>query len=171
MACRCLPQLAWGRLLGMFCSPRSVENRIGRDRFIQLFDRDLDGSADEEPGLIDAMADADRLIRATLRHKGYTDEQLDMLANDEMMRREAAWVVAYYGVLGKPELIGSEDSAYKKLAEAAMTRMETVANGLLRPVREQAAGKPLTVVGRIARPEPQFHMAPTADRPFGRGGF
>lgn len=155
----------------MFQSPDEVEKRIGRERFLQIFDHGMKNAPDEEI-LSTAITDANRLIQAKLRKKGYSDEQIEILAQDDLLRRQAAFIVAEYGSLCKPELISSDGSTfYTALSDKALKVIQDIADSILRPQKETVAGPPVSMQGMSMPLEPEFHMAPGPDRPSGRGGF
>ena len=155
----------------MFIEANDVESRIGRDRLMQIFDRDLDNVADEKP-LNDAVTDANAEIYARLNRKGYSEEQLEELARDETFRRAAANIVAEFGAYGKLELIGDNgQTIYTPLADKSRKMIDDIAAAKFRPRSEKTAGTPSTVEAKFTQPRPDFYVAPSEDRPRGRGMF
>lgn len=155
----------------MFIDEDGVEDRIGRDRLLQIFDRNLDNEADEVP-LQAAIADANAEIYARLNKKGYSEEQLVELARDETVRRAAAMIVAEFGAMGKPELIGDNgETYYTKIADKMRVLIDSIAATTFRPRAEATAGRPESTKANVSHPHPDFQISPTPERPRGRGMF
>jgi hypothetical protein len=155
----------------MFITVEELEDRIGADRVRQLFDRDMDSIPEAVPMNI-AVTDANAEIFARLNRKGYGTEQIAELARDETIRRAAAMIVAEFGAFGKPELISDTGTTfYTPMADKARKLIDEIAASVLRPRAEKTAGAPETMRALYTEPQPEFFIAPSADRPFGRGMF
>lgn len=155
----------------MFVGADDIENRIGKVRFHQLFDHNSDGIADTDK-VNTACVDANREVQSLLLGKGFTDEQLQLAASDETLRRQAAWIAAEHGAMLKPELLNDHGlSFYSPLAAAARKVILQIATAERRLPAEKIAGKTSAVRGRAMAPEPEFYVAPSARNPKGPGGF
>ncbi len=155
----------------MFVTVQDVEDRFSAARLAQVFDFDLDNVADELP-LTTAVIDANAEIWARLCKKGYSEEQLRELARDETIRRASATIVMEFGAFAKPELINDNGTTfYTPMANNARKLIDDIAAATLRPRSEKTAGAPATVQAKMTTPSPEFHVAPSEDRPRGRGIF
>jgi hypothetical protein len=155
----------------MFTSLRDLEERIGRQKVIELLDRDASGHAD--PNLVAmVVTDTNKAVFAILNRKGYSADQLKRLAQDESLRRLAAWIGAEFMSLTKTELISADGTTlYTPLALRARRELTDVAMSLLRPQAESVAGAPSTTKGMIFEAQPAFEFTPNEGRPRGSGGF
>ncbi|MFZ5896817.1 MAG: hypothetical protein ACOY0T_37520 [Myxococcota bacterium] len=155
----------------MFVAPRDLENRIGKDRYRQLLDHDLDGRADDSI-VAEVCTDANREIESLLLGKGFSHDQLVRLSQDETLRRQGAWIAAEYAALTKPALVAPDGTTmYTAQAKAARDVIKTIASAERRLSSEQSAGQPKGLLGYVSEPNPDFYVAPSVRNPKGPGGF
>lgn len=154
--------------MATFTSQADLEKRITAPRVAQLFDDDGDGAPDAAI-VTQFENEADQYVRVFLESKGFTRQQLNLIATNEDLRGAAADIFAGLGGERKTEWL---NDAGKGLFEARFQRgkemLRMLASGELRIM--DAGVKP-NITGRLTAPDPVYVIAPSAKNPKGSGGF
>lgn len=153
---------------------KAIEDRITAKRLTDLFDDDNDGDlvGDDLVKLETTMADADDVVTGLLVKKGFTMEQLELLATDRQIVRAWANIAAQLAGERKPEWLDANGKGvYDAFGTRAREELRALARGDIRSVKEPEAGVTRAVsAGGDARvlevcPDPRYPW----DR--GPGGF
>jgi len=157
----------------MFCGRADLEAAMTAVHMVQYLDDDRDGVPDDR-ALTDVTTEANREIEAMLVQKGFSHEQLVVLAKDEFVRRQAALVAKENAGFRRPTMLLADGTTiFSPEAKRARERIKMIASAELRLNAERAKGAGATgqVRGKANVPEPKFYVAPSSDDPKGPGGF
>jgi len=159
-----------------FVDEDAVKARFSADQWLQFFDDDGDGVADASI-VAEVLADADADVRAHLKGKGYTDDDLDQLVADQTLRRTAAAIAMGYAGERRSEWLNDQGQGrFHQVRERAIQRLKAMQKADLRIPSEAAVGVKNKRVGAgIDAADPPFVFAASAaDRASGKpgpGGF
>jgi hypothetical protein len=157
----------------MFTSPKELSLRWGAVEFVQLTDRDGDGESDDQVA-VELATDANREVEGMLVKKGFSHEQLKVLARDETLRRCAADIAREIAAQQKTSFVRPDGTTiFTPAANSARKRLLDVAAAIFRLPLERAEGGGSTTAVRARRlaVEPKFFFAPNRCNPKGSGGF
>jgi len=136
-----------------------------------LFDDDGDGVPD--PTVVTVIADeATAAVKARLLLKGFTGAQLDLLADDPIIRGYATDIALGIAGRRRPEFIDREGRGrYDAVERNAKAELDLHARSLLRFPDESVAGAQTSPRGQFRAPVPALEFNSSTDNPRGRGGF
>jgi hypothetical protein len=157
----------------VFTSQSEIETLWGRQKVTDYCDDDRDGVPDVAV-VAAIVADTNRDIESLLLGKGLSHAQLLVLARDQTLRRAAATVAGSFMGMRRLELIRPDGTTlFSAPAENARKLVIQIATTERRLNQEQATGGGASsnLAGQSFTPCPVFEVAPTADKPRGRGGF
>ena len=153
---------------------RALEERITASRVIEMFDDDQDGlvAGADLVTLETIMGDADDIVTGLLIKKGFSEEQLEILALDRQVIRAWSGIVAQLAGERKPEWLDeSGRGPFDAFGIRARAELTALARGDIRSVQESVAGSNAALSGSVdSHP---FEFAPDPDIPGdrGRGSF
>lgn len=153
---------------------KTLEDRLTASRVVDLFDDDGDGRLEDEDlaKLETTMADADDIVTGILVKKGFSLEQLEIVATDRQIVR--AWTNIFAQLAGerKHEWLDAQGHGqYEAQGVRAREELRALARGDIRSVKEPEAGPTQAVAAagdaRVLEvsPDPRYPW----DR--GPGGF
>jgi len=149
----------------MFTTAARLELKIGAERLIQYCDDNQDGTADEAV-VEQVIAGADREVRATLRQKGWSEEQLTGLEVDDFVCSIADTIAADRAAGRRAEhKLPDGTTIYTAEAKIARADLTRIAQTELRPDESVAGRNPATrskttAVKTYVLPDPTTGKAP-----------
>lgn len=152
----------------------ALEARITGQRVIELFDDDGDGLVEDGDltTLETVMGDADDIVTGLLVRKGFSEAQLEILAEDRQVIRAWAGIAAQLAGERKPEwLDDAGHGPFEAFGVRAREELKALARGEIRSVQESVAGANASLSGSVD--EHPFEFAPDPNIPGdrGRGSF
>lgn len=154
-----------------FVTQADLVSRVGADTVKQLFDDDGDGIADAG-ALAAVLEDANRLTESHLVLRGFSRDQLALLAADATLRRCACDIALGFAGRRKPEWLDQNGvGRYDAIQKMAEKNLDLIAQGSLRVAAETEAGANRSIRGAIRTPDPLFVFAGSKSCPKGPGGF
>ena len=152
----------------------ALAQRITAARVVEMFDDDGDElvAGADLATLETVMGDADDIVTGLLIKKGFSADQLEILARDRQVVRAWSGIVAQLAGERKPEWL---DESGKGVFEAFGVRgreeLKALARGEIRSVQEDVTGSNSALSGGVDRHA--FEFAPDPDIPGdrGRGSF
>lgn len=155
---------------------KALEDRIGADRVLQLFDDDGDGQlsgADLEKLAI-TMADADDIVTGILLKKAWTSEQLEVIADDRQVVRCWSGIAAQLAGERRPEWLDAEGRGpFDAFGVRGRQELGALARGETRSVKEDAPGGGVnrSIAGWVTDHEREFSPDPRIPGHRGNGSF
>lgn len=154
-----------------FTSQEDLERRFGAARVRQYLDDNGDGIVDQEV-LAEVTDDANGEVVSLCMRKGYTAEQLELLADDPVLRRRATEIAMAYASERKPEWLNSVgEGPFESLRKRAKEFLKQMQLGEVRPPTEPEAGVTRQHVEGNVGQSSGFVFAESDDDPLGPGGF
>lgn len=161
-----------------YLTQADLENIVGTERVLQLFDEDTDGSlgASELQTLADILEQAEGEVDSRLKLAYSTDAITTLAGSDLAVKRHAAWIAMEFAAERREEFLGEGGTGpYEKQYERAIKFFEQLAKGRQRSKGEADAGLGANVGGTVQPTlptgTPRFTFAPDNDNPTGHGGF
>lgn len=153
-----------------------LEQKIGADRVLDLFDDDRDGAvADADLETLEAVfAQADDIVTGHLVKKGRTEETIrDHLRTDRQVVRAWVGIAAQLAGERKPEWRNQQGvGPYELDGKRGREDLKMLATGELRSHTESEGGSANTsLLGAIERPYLEFAPDPNIPGDRGKGGF
>jgi len=155
-----------------------LENIVGADRVLQLFDDDNTGTlgASELQVLANILEQAEGEVDSRMKLAYSTDAITTLAAGDIAFKRHAAWIAMEFASERRSEFAGEGGTgAYEKQYDRAIKFFEQLAKGRQRSKGEDTAGTGANVGGTLQPTLPtgssRFVFAPDNDNPTGHGGF
>jgi hypothetical protein len=152
-----------------------LEQKIGADRVLSLFDDDGDGlvAATDLATLEAVFAQADDIVTGYLVKKGRTETQIrEHLRSDRQVIRAWAGIAAQLAGERKPEWRNSQGVGPFDLdGTRAREELKMLASGETRSHTEAESGGNTSLLGAIERPYLEFAPDPTIPGDRGQGSF
>lgn len=159
----------------MFTSRGELIKFMSQQKFDKIGDHDGDGVAGEgdmSEHADPAIAEANAMVMTIFNGKGFTHDQLEILARDPVLRRAASKIAADALCCQKTELIRDDGtSLYTRPANDALKLFKSMAMADQRSSAERVAGSPTIVRSRSTTVTPKFYVSPSRNDPKGPGGF
>ena len=155
-------------------SRQALEQRITAQRVIELFDDDGDGLvADGDTDTLETiMGDADDIVTGLLIKKGFSEEQLEILAEDRQVVRAWAGIAAQLAGERKPEWLDDAGRGpYDAFGVRGREELKALARGEIRSVQETVAGSNTSLSGSVDTHPFEFSPDPNVYGDRGRGSF
>jgi hypothetical protein len=133
--------------MAVFTTLERLQSVITERRTVQFFDDDGDGViAESDAGVQFAMNSANDKATSIIFRKGFSLEQLDLLAADESLQRYATVLFAMYAGQRRLEFLDQEGRGpYDAMGKQALLDLQAISTGELRSKIEATAGaNPLT---------------------------
>lgn len=163
--------------MAVFTSQAEMEARSTPARVVQLFDDDGSGqiTGANLVRMNEVLAETDDTIRSSLFDKGFTLEQLELLAPDRRLRQIATDIALQLGGERRTEFQSEDGSGpYDLRGERARADLRRLSTGELRSKLEPVVGINPVVLGDVNVTVPQFTFSRDPNDPRrgpGPGGF
>jgi len=135
-----------------FTTEARLKKKVSASRWLELFDDDNDGKADQQ-AILEVLNDANADVEAALMKKGYTQAQLEAMAGDDLLSRIGTDIALGYAGERRTEFLDptTGKSPYHAQRERGDRRLKEIQLGQLRIPAEAEAGGNTQVGGRVSR--------------------
>jgi hypothetical protein len=153
---------------------KALEDRIGADRVVQLFDDDGDGLVEDGDleKLEITLGDADDIVTGLLVKKAWTTDQLQFIRLDRQVVRAWSGIAAQLAAERKPEWLDAEGRGrFDAFGVRGRAELGALARGELRSVQEPDAGPTASIGGEVDDHPREFAPDPRIPGHRGNGSF